>query len=153
MVQSKLNMAQFRTPLSPPVRALLTSVERGGSLWLAAALSLGLGACALPGSGPGPIAADAGTGTGSVRVICRLVDTREVDNRLALDLARAAGMPVAQLHAVGDRLVAVEFRCAPAVRCEQGLDRLRGVSPLVADLTLDGQAQAPRQPTRPQERP
>ncbi len=149
MVQSKLNMAQFRTSLSPTVRALSSSVVRGGGRpWLATALLLvllfGLGACAQPGPGPG---------TGSVRVICRLVDSREVDNRLALDLARAAGMPVVQLRAVGDRLVAVEFRCAPAVRCEQGLDRLRGVSPLVADLTLDGQAHTPRQPTRPQERP
>jgi hypothetical protein len=141
MVQSMLTMAKFRPfPLfvAHRCRALLM-----------AGLILGLGACAQAGHAPEGVDAS----LGSVRVICRLTEPRDADNRLALDLARAAGMPVLHIQAIGDRLVAVEYRCAPESRCEQGLARLRSVSPLVSDITLDGQAQVPRQPTRPQERP
>jgi hypothetical protein len=123
------------------------------ALW-GVALAAALSACAQSG-----VVAQAPPGASGeqddergVRVICRLTEPRAADNQLALELARAAGMPVARLSAIQDQLVAVTFRCHPSTRCEQGLARLRSVSPLVADVSPDGQARVPRSPVRPQER-
>jgi hypothetical protein len=121
----------------------------------AVALGLCLSACAQPpGATPSTErVADTEAEEGAVRVICKLSEPRAPDAQLALDLARAAGMPVLRVSAIQDTRVAVTFHCHPSTRCEEGLARLRSASKLVSSVTPDGRAQTPRQPVRPQERP
>ncbi len=115
---------------------------------LAAFACATLMACAAADSGQ-PRAQDAdpqADGASVLRVICVTTRDRLADDQLALDLARASGLAVQRLQAIGARTFAVTLACSPAERCQQGLASLRAAHPLVTDVSIDAVRARPRQP-------
>jgi hypothetical protein len=146
----------FLSDETRPDRTRLAPVWRGLHL-PALCLAVVLSGCAVahPGEGDAPQVAGADVGAGQegqLRVICITMGDRLPDDRLAVDLARAAGLGVLHVRAIGARTFAVRFDCGAAERCEQGLARLQAAHQLLAEVSMEGRRGIPRAPTR-QERP
>ncbi len=87
-----------------------------------------------------------------LRVMCVTVGDRLPDDRLALDLARAAGLGVVQVQALGRRTFAVRFSCGTPELCAAGLARLQSARHLLAEVSEEGRRTLPRAPA-PQVQP
>lgn len=125
---------------------------RVASVALAMSACIGLSACAAgPGAGAADVAPE-GDGSGVLRVICVTTTDRLADDRLAIDLARAAGLGVQRVQAIHTRTFAVSFSCTPDERCQQGLARLQSAHHLVQDVTVDGLRTRPRSPSAQESR-
>jgi hypothetical protein len=81
-----------------------------------------------------------------LRVMCVTVGDRLPDDRLALDLARASGLGVMQVQALGGRHFAVRFSCATPELCAAGLARLQAAHQLLAEVSVEGRRTLPRAP-------
>lgn len=144
-------MTAMKTTFDDAGAPLASARSRAGA-WQAARAALavsvwaGLSACAA-GAGPQAAAvATEGDGPGVLRVICATPIDRLPDERLALDLARASGLGVQRVQALGARTFAVSFSCTPDERCQQGLVKLQAARHVVHDVTVDGLRTRPRTP-------
>ncbi len=120
-------------------------------------LAVALGGCATvrPGDGDALNVAGADAATvqdGQLRVICITAEDRQADDRLAVELARASGLGVVHMRALGARTFAVRFTCGSADGCELGLARLQAAHPLLVEVSVEGRRSTPRTPAS-QERP